>query len=136
MINWVLLIFFFCILFSYITSQPVPLHPFLPVFPHPHLPFPPDPFRLLIPSEKSGLPRVINQTLHKKSSKARHIPSHQGWTRQSSRTKGVPQVGERVRDSPYSHCEDFHRNVAKQLSHNIHAEDLGQTLAGSLISAS
>lgn len=59
--------------------------------------------------------------------------SHQGWTRQPGRRKGVPQVGKRVRDNPTPTVKIL-TNSPKLLRHTTHAEDLRQTLTGTLIS--
>ena len=79
-------------------------------------------------------PAESKQTHSLTSYKTRHMPLHQGWTRQLSRRERVPHVGKEVRDSLCSHCYDPHRNT-KLLCHNIYSEDLGQTPTGSLISA-
>lgn len=44
-------------------------------------------------STKQGLPR---------NNKTRHKPSFQGWKRQTSRKKRVPNNGKRIRDTPTS----------------------------------
>lgn len=103
------------IIFSYITSSLQ--FPSLCSSQSPHqLPSSPDPL-FLFPSEKSVLPK-----LHK----TRHKP-YQCRTKQPSRKPRVPRAGKTVRDSPYSHCWDFHK-----LHINVYTEDLVLTHTGSL----
>ena len=63
-------------------------------------------------------------------SNARYNPSYQGWTRQPSKRKKVPNPGKRVRDiHSHSQCRETHKNI-KLHNHNIYAEDLAQTHTG------
>lgn len=56
-------------------------------------PSPPDLLLLHFLSEKCRMPRDINQTPH--------LPLYEGWARQTSRRRLVPNAGKRVRDSPH-----------------------------------
>jgi hypothetical protein len=56
------------------------------------------------PQRRAGFPGTSITRDIRGYSKTRHIPSHQGWTRQPSGRKKVQQVGKGVRDSPCSLC--------------------------------
>jgi len=53
-----------------------------------------------LPSEKSRPPRNIKETGITSYERTRHMPSHQGGTKQPSLKKGVPRAGKRARDTP------------------------------------
>lgn len=88
-----------------------------------------------LPSEKKRPPKDQPNMAQQATVRPRRILSFQGWTRQPSRRIKVPWVGKRVRDNPYSHCQEPHKNT-KIRSHNIYAKEVGQTPTGSLISVS
>jgi hypothetical protein len=84
----------------------------------------------LSPQRIAGLPGTSTKHTITNYSKTRHISSHQGWTRHSSRRKSVPQIG-KMQTTPVPTVR-ISKNT-KFLSHNIYAEDIGQTHTGSLI---
>lgn len=83
-------------------------------------------FPFLLLSEKSTIPRNINQTQHNSPYKIRDIKAHQGWAIQPSRKKQVAQVNK---------MPGFLKNT-KLLSHTIYAEDLGHNHLDFLMSGS
>lgn len=123
-------IFFFFFLVSYNSSWPQhSFSPILPVFPYTSsllqiLP-------LYSPSQKS----IPIESVLRSYYKARHTPSHQGWTRQPGRRERVPRASERLRDSPTNNVRITHKNP-KLNNHSLYAEDLGKTHTVSLIATS
>jgi hypothetical protein len=74
---------------SYRFTTPTPTHP------SPHPPLLSSPRKQQV-SQGHQLNGAQQQTI-------RHKPSHQGWTRQLSRSKRIPKAG-KDSETPYSHC--------------------------------
>lgn len=64
----------------------------------------------------------------------RHKPSYQGWVRLAGRRKRFPKAGERVRDTPLPLLGVTQNHQAN--NHNVFTEDLAQTHACLVITAS
>jgi hypothetical protein len=80
--------FFFSFLLTYsiqtaASSSSIPLSP-----------TPPDPFLLLSIHQRAHLPGIATERGLTTYSKIRHKPSYQGWMRQPSRKKSVPEKEE------------------------------------------
>ena len=80
--------------------------------------------------KRAGLPGISTEHGITGYNNTRHNPSYQVWTKQINRRKGVPRAGKRVRDSPCSHCQKSPKST-KLYIHNMNAEDLAQSHAGS-----
>lgn len=108
-------LFYFQIHLSYIVScLKFPLSPFLPVlpltFPLTKSTLPPFPFRKSKPLSPISTKHSITS-----KNKTRHMLC-ESWMRQSSRRKGFPRTGKRVREHPYFHCWEFHKNTNLHLT--------------------
>lgn len=91
-------------------------------------PFWPPSGQLRNPAETDHLSCSLSSQLRGKDCfcKTRRIPLHQGRVRQPSRRKSTHKQAEESETNPTPTVRN-----AKLLSHNLHAEDLGQTLTGS-----
>lgn len=120
----------FFILFSYVISPPQFLPPSLPLVYPPTSSLPQIyPLLPLLRKEPASEGHPANKAYQ---TTINHVSSPQGWIRQFSRRKRVPEVRDRVRECLHPHYQKPH----KLLCCNIYVEDLRKTPKGSMISAS